>query len=278
LALTAFFYENRMKPHRFRPWQASTYILLSLGVLGILGESLWHNAHQSNGDAVVHTRNFYGNLKVSVNHSGDPERMTFTLEHGRISHGCQFAAADRRRQATTYYSHRSGIGLALLNLPRQSGLRVGVVGLGTGTLAAYGRDGDRFTFYEINPAVKDIAASRFTYLSDSYADCDIVIGDARVSLSARIPRSSTSWSGRLQQRCYSVHLLTLEAFETYLRHLKKDGVLPAHHQPLSGPQAGGQQHRRPFSARRRPDLFGFRGSRGNRCGHLDAPDPQHGFP
>jgi hypothetical protein len=197
--------------------------------LGILGESLWHNAYQITEDSVSVTRNFYGILRVAAYSSGNPEQMHYALQHGRISHGCQFTAEDRRRKATTYYGEESGVGLALLNLAGASGRRVGIVGLGTGTLAAYGRQGDWFTFYEINPAVKDIATSRFTYLSDSPARCDIVLGDARISLERQLPQNfDLLVLDAFSSDAIPVHLLTREAFATYLKHLKKGGVLAVH--------------------------------------------------
>ncbi|MEW6671319.1 MAG: fused MFS/spermidine synthase [Thermodesulfobacteriota bacterium] len=229
LALAAFLYELRIGRRRLLKWQAAAYAVLSLAVLGVFGEALRLSARQTHADTVSLSRNFYGILRVSVNYPRSPESMNYSLEHGRISHGCQFVSEDRRRQATTYYSDRSGVGLALLNMPRKSGLRVGIVGLGTGTIAAYGNKSDRFTFYEINPAVIDIATRRFTYLSDSQAVCDIVLGDARVSLERQPPQDfDILVLDAFNSDAIPVHLLTLESFETYLRHLKKGGVIAVH--------------------------------------------------
>lgn len=229
LAMAAFWYERRLAPHRPRLWQAGVYLLLCLAALGFLGESLRRNAQQTMADSLSLTRNFYGILRVAVYNSKNPNLMHYTLQHGRISHGSQFVAEDRGRQAITYYSDRSGVGLALLNMPRRSGLRVGIVGLGAGTLAAYGREKDRFTFYEINPAVIDIATSRFTYLSDSFAACDVVLGDARISLERQAPQNfDILVLDAFNSDAIPIHLLTLEAFESYLGHLKKGGVIAVH--------------------------------------------------
>ncbi|MDF1592026.1 MAG: hypothetical protein P1P89_10965 [Desulfobacterales bacterium] len=126
LAMTAFWYERRLAQRRTRPWQAWAYILICLASLGFLGESLRRNARETMADSLSLTRNFYGILRVAVYNSKNPDLMNYTLQHGRISHGCQFTAVNRRRQATTYYGDRSGVGLALLNMPRRSGLRVGI--------------------------------------------------------------------------------------------------------------------------------------------------------
>ncbi|MFH1028019.1 MAG: ferrichrome ABC transporter permease, partial [Pseudomonadota bacterium] len=132
LAMAAFWYERRLAQRRTRPWQAWAYLLLCLVSLGFFGESLRRNSQQTIADSLSLSRNFYGILRVAVYNPKNPELMNYTMQHGRISHGCQFVAEDRRRQATSYYSDRSGVGLALLNMPRKSGLRVGIVGLGTG--------------------------------------------------------------------------------------------------------------------------------------------------
>jgi spermidine synthase len=131
--------------------------------------------------------------------------------------------------ATTYYGRESGIGLTWRALESQGPLRMGVVGLGAGTLAAYGRAGDTLRFYDINPLVVDIAKTKFTFLADCPAHVDIVLGDARLSM-AREPNQQfdilviDAFSGD----AIPVHLLTREAFRIYWRHLKPDGVLAVH--------------------------------------------------
>ena len=114
-------YKRQLAQRRTQPWQAWAYLLLCLVSLGFFGESLRRNAQQTIADSLSLTRNFYGILRVAVYNPNDSEQRNYTLQHGRISHGCQFVAEDRRRQATTYYSERSGVGLALLNMPRRSG-------------------------------------------------------------------------------------------------------------------------------------------------------------
>jgi SAM-dependent methyltransferase len=129
---------------------------------------------------------------------------------------------------TTYYGPDSGVGLALARCCANA-KRVGAIGLGAGTLAAYGKTSDYFRFYEINPQVIDIAKNYFSYLRDSPAQIDIVLGDARVSLESEAPQhfdvlAVDAFSGD----AIPVHLLTREAFAVYLRHLKPDGILAVH--------------------------------------------------
>jgi spermidine synthase len=130
---------------------------------------------------------------------------------------------------TTYYGEHSGAGITLL-LERQRGnIRVGVIGLGIGTLARYGQKGDRYSFYEINPLVVDVAKNLFDFLSRSEAQVNIIPGDARLSLERQAPQEFDvlvvdAFSGD----AIPVHLLTMEAFELYFRHLKHGGVLAIH--------------------------------------------------
>jgi len=110
------------------------------------------------------------------------------LMHGVIMHGEQRMRPDLRALPTTYYSHSSGVGAALDSLAERPALRIGVIGLGVGTLAAYGRPGDVFRFYEINPQVIELAQGEFTYLKDSDAKIDLVLGDGRLQLEAERPQ------------------------------------------------------------------------------------------
>lgn len=173
-------------------------------------------------------RNFYGILRVAEYDADKPEFHQFRLLHGRISHGWQYTAEDLRYGPTSYYGESSGIGLMFRNYPRQSPMRVGVLGLGTGSIAVYGQPGDHFTFYEINSNVVKLATNGkwFTYLADSDATCDWVMGDARLSLE-RAPsrRFDALVLDAFAGDAVPVHLLTREAFEIYLRHLKPQGVI-----------------------------------------------------
>jgi len=178
-------------------------------------------------------------VQVLVEEEAGTGTRILRMRHGRILHGHQYMDAARRNMPGTYYQHRSGIGLALLQHPRrQNGeaLQIGVIGLGAGMLAAYGHAGDRLRFYEINPYVIRLAASPsapFTYLRDSPARIEVVTGDARLALEAELVRGGPQGFDVLAVDAFSsdaipVHLLTLEALELYFRHLGPQGILALH--------------------------------------------------
>ena len=137
-------------------------------------------------------------------------------------------AEERRRQATAYYGPRTGIGLAILN-SRHSPQRVGVVGLGAGTIAAYGKQGDYYRFYDINPQVVGLARSEFRFLPESAAKVDVELGDARLSLEGEAPQQFDVLAlDAFSSDAIPIHLLTREAFGVYFRHVKPDGILAVH--------------------------------------------------
>ncbi len=175
-------------------------------------------------------RNFYGVLRVvEFGKPGEDDVWRRCLYNGRILHGVQWRSLTGRRQPTTYYADDSGIGLTLNNLSPLQPMRVATVGLGTGTTATYGRTGDDYTFYEINPEVEDICREYFTYLSDSAADVHVVIGDARLSMENRQPQNYDVIAlDAFTGDAIPAHLLTVEAFGEYLRHLKSNGVIAVH--------------------------------------------------
>jgi hypothetical protein len=172
-------------------------------------------------------RSFYGSLRV-VQSPLAGERQTRTLFHGTIEHGAQFLLPPMRFRPTTYYGPDSGIGIVLRECFAPP-MRVGVVGLGVGTVAAYGRSGDTFRFYEINQQVEDIATSLFFYLRESHAKTSVLIGDGRLSLEAETgPPFDVIAVDAFSGDAIPVHLITREAFSVYLKHLKPDGVLAFH--------------------------------------------------
>lgn len=179
---------------------------------------------QDREDTVTIQRNFYGVLRTHANH----DDRTLVLRHGIIIHGSQYLDPLRRREATTYYTPATGIGLAITHR-RTGGKRVGVIGLGAGTLATYGQPGDLYRFYEINPLVIALAREEFTFLGDSQATIQLVPGDARLSLAAEPPQhfdvlAIDAFSGD----SVPVHLLTREALGLYLHHLAPDGLIAFH--------------------------------------------------
>lgn len=174
----------------------------------------------------INVRNFYGTLKVILNNEGGYR----TMHHGQISHGRQMLDPNYRLQPTMYYVPESGVGKAFL-IKNESGkpIKAGVIGLGVGSIAGYGRKGDLYRFYEINPKVIELANTYFTFLSDTPATTEIILGDARINLE----KEPTQNYDLLVIDAFSgdsipVHLLTIEALDQYFRHLKDDGVLVFH--------------------------------------------------
>ena len=199
---------------------------------------LFYQTHRRTRDALALSRNFYGVLRLD-------ERTDFagaklTLTHGRIVHGYQYQDPDKTLWPTSYYGHDSGVGLTLTNHPNRqagnshgNGLRVGIIGLGAGTVAAYGRAHDYLRFYEINPDVVRYSEEYFTYRSASPARIDVVLGDARIQMEREITDGSPQLLDILLVDAFSsdaipVHLITRESAELYWKHLKTDGVLLFH--------------------------------------------------
>ena len=181
---------------------------------------------------VVMTRNFYGTLRVKEYLRPDVEFPRRSLVHGAILHGEQYLEPPYHRSATTYYKAKSGIGRILLlkeklnpDWPR----KVGIIGLGTGTIAAYGNKSDIFRFYDINPQVVTIANRDFTYLKDSEAKIEISLGDARLNLEREpIQNFDVLAVDAFSSDSIPVHLITEEAVGIYLKHMKPDGVIAYH--------------------------------------------------
>jgi len=189
-------------------------------------------------NSILVKRNFFGVLKVLKDDPPDPLEHRIVLMHGRIEHGYQFTAEDKRYWPTSYFGPSSGVGIAIRYHPRRLDsarrhLRVGVVGLGTGTIAAYGEWGDYFRFYEINPAVLELSDKYFTYRRDSPAQVDVILGDARISMEREKSRQQSGQFDVLAIDAFSsdaipVHLLTRECYRDYWYHLKEDGILALH--------------------------------------------------
>lgn len=178
------------------------------------------------------TRNFYGTLKVFDHYPDDPEDHYRLLLHGATTHGIQFVKPEKAILSTTYYADSSGVGRGINSLP-EGPRRLGLVGLGTGSLATYARKGDYLRIYEINPAVEELAKSQFKYLDYCQAKTEVIMGDARLMMERELKDNQSQQFDFLALDAFSsdaipVHLLTKEAFEIYFRHLKPDGVLAVH--------------------------------------------------
>lgn len=205
-------------------------IVRAAGVSFLLGVLLFSAGLNSNQTALFAERNFYGVVRVRSSNDG-----AYSMIHGVTVHGLQFM--NDRSRPTTYFTKESGVGLLLSNHPRRGrGLRVGVLGLGAGTLAVYAERGDAYRFYEINPVVIRLAEGQggyFTFLADSRADVTIVPGDARISLERELEAGNPQQFDVLALDTFSsdsipVHLVTKEAFALYLAHLAPGGVIAAH--------------------------------------------------
>ncbi len=201
-------------------WSVSSILLIVLVFM-------IHTAYQRNTPLAI--RNFYGSLRVKESHAAYPGFTMRTLANGTIQHGTQIFSPALSRTPTTYYAEDSGVGLALRFCCKGRARNIGVVGLGVGTIAAYGRPGDRIRFYEINPAVAPVAQHLFTYLRDSAAQVDIKEGDARSSLTGEPSQKFDvlvidAFSGD----AIPLHLLTTEAVALYKRHLAPGGILAFH--------------------------------------------------
>jgi hypothetical protein len=182
------------------------------------------------------TRTFHGVVTVADRDFHDERARDHALYSGRILHGVQFTHPDQRHWPTTYYAENSGVGQAMGFYRRRGQMRVGMIGLGVGTLAAYADLGDYLRFYEINPEVPRLARKFFTYLADAEqrgATVEIVLGDARLSLERELLQGRPQRFDLLVLDAFSGdaipnHLLTMEAFEIYLPHLADDGALVVH--------------------------------------------------
>ena len=215
-----------------REWQpraASFALTLALG----LGVVLVLQVRDADKLAISHSRDFYGTLTVFEYEKNNPAEHYYVLQHGKITHGLQFTDPAKSILPTSYYGEKSGVGLALRNLPRPENRRIGLVGLGTGSLATYGSPGDTLRIYEINPQVRHLAETRFSYLATSLAKVEVVMGDARLSMENELHRHEPQRYDLLALDAFSsdaipVHLLTKEAFALYLQHLQPDGIIAVH--------------------------------------------------
>jgi SAM-dependent methyltransferase len=204
------------------------FVTLAVGALVFtLGAEVWQ-IKEFYGNTLLATRNFYGVLRVQE--FGEAASLHRSLIHGTILHGTQYLAPDLARSPTTYYTQTSGIGRVLESLhPSTRPLKVGIIGLGTGTIATYGSKGDVYRFYDINPAVITIANRDFSYLKGSEATIQIALGDARLTLE-REPsqRFDVLAIDAFSSDAIPMHLLTSEALSIYRKHMKPGGIIAFH--------------------------------------------------
>jgi hypothetical protein len=234
LLLSLSVYAQRGIEVKKQTWLISTSVLLA--ILFSVGLFYLNNLFVKTN--VASERNFYGILSVKdveVNN-----RLQRRLIDGTTSHGTQSLEKGESQKPLSYYRKNTGVALMLeqlskyrLNEINSNTLNAGFVGLGAGTLAAYGNYGDNFTFYELNPAVISAAQNYFSYLNESLAHINVVLGDGRVSLKRQLDESGSQQFDTLVIDAFSgdsipQHLLTQEALLLYFKHLKQDGVLAIH--------------------------------------------------
>jgi len=187
-----------------------------------------------NDNVIASTRNFYGVLKVLEADKGtfNWQRLIF---HGDIMHGMQFMDTSFKGMPVAYYGQKSGMGLALSLFPTRSkanypGMKVGMIGLGAGSISVYGTDRDLYKFYEINPLVYTLAKDYFTYLDNFKGKLEVKYGDGRIILAKELSENVNNNFDVLAVDAFSgdaipTHLLTTEAGKLYMQHLNKNGIL-----------------------------------------------------
>ena len=228
LAVLAVYFRDEpmsvaLKSPRQWVWLASFFLIV------YLGRYLYEGERDTVDNPVLLARNFYGALRVNDTKKTVEQDGIRSLTHGTINHGDQFLTIVRRREPTTYYGHQTGIGRAIDEFQPLGPVKVGVVGLGTGTIAAYSRPFDTYRYYEINPLVLDIAHKYFYYLDDSKAKLDVELGDARLTLEREPPQNFDILAvDAFSSDSIPVHLLTNEAFQLYWKHVKPSGILAIH--------------------------------------------------
>ncbi|MDQ5978098.1 MAG: hypothetical protein QG602_1070 [Verrucomicrobiota bacterium] len=202
--------------------------LLAAVLLGVL---FVMQARKDGAQVFAAARNFYGAYKVHLYGEEHERSRSHLLSHGGITHGMQFRHEDYLDWPTTYYGATSGVGRALD--ATGGARRIGLVGLGAGSLVTYGRPDDVFRFYEIDPAIVGVAREHFSFLERTSAQVEIVLGDARLTLEEEHRRTGSQQFDLLILDAFSgdaipVHLLTREAMTLYLEHLKPGGLLAVH--------------------------------------------------
>lgn len=205
-------------------WRWAFVTVLALLMVGVGG---WDTISDSLSGSRV--RSYFGVYTVT----DDPWRMQRRLAHGTTLHGLQRTEAGHEHEPTTYYGPQSGVGLTLAKAEALAGpgASVGIVGLGAGTLACYRKPGQRWTMFEIDPVMVDIARdpAKFTFLSGCAPDAPVVIGDARLQIEKMPPAQfDILVIDAFSSDAIPLHLLTREAIGIYARALKPDGILLIH--------------------------------------------------
>ena len=230
--------------HHKLPRSRRLFWALVIMIVGIWSVTYRTPIDSDGRTSLCQTRNFFGVITVWYDAADSPQDSRYLLQHGTTFHGIQFQDAAKRHIPTAYYGTEAGVGMSLDAISQQrrglpftfddttrDPLRIGVVGLGVGTIATYGMPSDYFCFYEIDPAVLKIAEDNrwFSFLSDCPSKYDVLIGDARLVMEGQLDQNfDLLVIDAFSSDSIPVHLLTVEAIEVYLRHLKTDGILAFH--------------------------------------------------
>ncbi len=213
----------------------SVTLILTVGGLPTM-DGLYRAAGvaEADGKLLHRSRNFFAIVRILELFADEPDARQTVLKHGSTNHGKQYHRPDLRGLPVSYFGIYTGVGMVMSRRP-EAPMHVGVMGLGAGALAAYGRPGDRYQFYEIDPDVIRVSSKGgyFSYLSDSPADVRVIAGDARLSLERQLLAEGSQAFDLLVLDAFSsdavpTHLITREAVELYVRHLAPHGVLVAH--------------------------------------------------
>lgn len=211
-----------------RGWKETHYdwssaYRLRFAAFGLMVAPLLAIALAGKDEVIASERNFFGVLQVLS------DQESVRLVHGTTIHGLQFLG-DRSQEPTSYYHYESGVGRAIASMQQgYPSLRIGVIGLGCGVLATYGRESDQFDMIEINPAVVEIANKHFTFLSNSAATIRTHLGDGRLVLERMEGKTfDLLVLDAFSSDAIPAHLLTREAITLYRQRLADDGVLAIH--------------------------------------------------
>ncbi len=209
---------------------------VAAGVALTLGVMLRDKVQFDIGGRFLVTRNFYSALQVQELFKGDATMNQYQMVHGQTLHGMQFLNPERRAWHTSYFGDDSGLGIAIQNHPRRLAglpLRIGVIGLGSGSIGSYAQHGDTLRYYEIDPQVETIARAQFSYLEDASkrgATVDVLLGDGRIVLererdAGQLQAFDIFVMDAFNSDSVPVHLLTKQALALYREHLAPGGMI-----------------------------------------------------
>lgn len=205
------FSQLKLKPHAF-----------AISIFCIFLTSPFVNKLWSGRECIYAFRNYYGIFKVCV------ERRVAVLFHGTTIHGMQYLDKEKEKEPLAYYHRITPIG-ELMSSDKFNFRQIGIIGLGCGTLSAYGKSGQEIDFFEIDKDAYSIATDLFTYLKNSGAELKFIFGDARISITSIKDRKYDllvidAFSGD----SVPVHLLTTDAILEYRKHLSNSGIIMFH--------------------------------------------------